>query len=231
MKAKISLAAGPVKKRILLVDDHPLMRQGLAQLINQHPDLTVCCEAAGAAEALRLIETAEADLAIVDLSLQGSSGLELIKDLRALRPDLLVLVMSMHDESLYAERCFHAGAKGYVMKEAGGHTVLAAIRCVLSGRVYLSEAMSGKVIASFTGRRPRGSNSPIEQLSDREFEIFELLGEGKSTREIAGQLHLSPKTVDVHRSHIKRKLELKDSISLIRYAVRWIETEGSGDRP
>ena len=157
--------------------------------------------------------------------------LELIKDLQALHPEVPVLVMSMHDESLYAERLLRAGARGYVMKQAGGETVLGAIRCVLSGRVYLSPKMSEKLLDSFTGRRPRGSNSPIEQLSDREFEIFELLGEGKSTREIARQLHLSPKTVDVHRSHIKRKLELKDSISLIRYAVRWIETEGSGDRP
>jgi DNA-binding NarL/FixJ family response regulator len=224
------LSPGP-KKRVLLVDDHPMMRQGLALLINQQPDLTMCCEAAAAAEAMRLIGTSKPDLAIVDLSLEGSSGLELIKDLQALHPEVPVLVMSMHDESLYAERLLRAGARGYVMKQAGGETVLGAIRCVLSGRVYLSPKMSEKLLDSFTGRRPRGSNSPIEQLSDREFEIFELLGEGKSTREIARQLHLSPKTVDVHRSHIKRKLELKDSISLIRYAVRWIETEGSGDRP
>ena len=224
------LFPGP-KKRVLLVDDHPMMRQGLALLINQQSDLTMCCEAAAAAEAMRLIGTSKPDLAIVDLSLEGSSGLELIKDLQALHPEVPVLVMSMHDESLYAERLLRAGARGYVMKQAGGETVLGAIRCVLSGRVYLSPKMSEKLLDSFTGRRPRGSNSPIEQLSDREFEIFELLGEGKSTREIARQLHLSPKTVDVHRSHIKRKLELKDSISLIRYAVRWIETEGSGDRP
>ena len=217
-----------LKKRVVLVDDHPMMRQGLAQLINQQKDLAVCCESGGAAEAMKLIDSSKPDLAIVDVSLEGSSGLELIKDLQALHPEVPVLVMSMHDELLYAERLLRAGARGYVMKQAGGETVLAAIRRVLSGQVYLSEKMSAKLLDSLTGRRPRGSSSPIEKLSDREFEIFELLGQGKSTREIAIQLHLSPKTVDVHRGHIKQKLELKDSTSLIRHAVRWVETQGSG---
>lgn len=216
------------KKRVILVDDHPLLRQGLAQLINQQVDLSMCCEAAAAAEALGRIESSKPDLAVVDLSLEGSSGLELIKDLQALHPDLPVLVLSMHDETLYAERCLRAGARGYVMKQAGGQTVLQAIRRVLSGQVHLSEAMAGKVLESLTGPRPRGATSPIEQLTDREFEIFELLGEGKSSREIARELHLSPKTVDVHRSHIKQKLELKDVTSLIRYAVRWVETQDAG---
>jgi len=204
-----------------------MLRQGLSQLINQQPELMVCCEAACAGEARRLISSSKPDLAIVDLSLQDSSGLEFTKDLQALHPNLPILILSMHDESLYAQRLLRAGARGYVMKQAGGHTILDAIRCLLSGRVYLSKQLSDALLDSLTRRQPRGSASPIEQLTDREFEIFELLGQGKTSREIAHELHLSPKTVDVHRGHIKDKLKLKDATALIRYAVRWVETQVS----
>ena len=154
----------------------------------------------------------------------GRGGVEFIKDALAVHAELSFLVLSMHDELVYAERMLRAGARGYIMKEAGGEKLLTAIRQVLGGQVYVSERLSATMLDAMTGRRPRGSNSPVEKLSDREFEVFQLIGQGKSTREIAGQLHLSPKTVDVHRSHIKEKLELKDATSLVRHAVRWVET-------
>jgi DNA-binding NarL/FixJ family response regulator len=155
----------------------------------------------------------------------GRSGLEFIKDLKAAEPDLAVLVVSMHDEVVFAERALRAGARGYIMKEAGGENLLAAIRQVLRGEVYVSPRMSSRILNDLSARRPRGSTSPIERLTDREFEVFQLIGQGKSTRDIAEQLHLSSKTVDVHRSHLKEKLELKDATALIRHAVRWVETQ------
>jgi DNA-binding NarL/FixJ family response regulator len=215
-------------KRLLLVDDHPMMRAGLAQLINKQPDVEVCCEAGNPAEALQEIGECQPDLLVTDITMPGRSGVEFIKDVLAVHTALPILVVSMHDEMIYAERVLRAGARGYVMKEAGGEKLLAAIRQVLAGKVYVSERMSASLLDSLTGRRPRGSSSPIEKLSDREFEIFQLVGQGKSTREIAKQLHLSPKTVDVHRGHIKEKLELKDATSLVRHAVRWVETQSAG---
>jgi DNA-binding NarL/FixJ family response regulator len=210
------------------VDDHPMMRQGIAQLVNEQTDLEVCCEAGNAPDAVKLIECSQPDLAIVDVSLDGSSGLELIKDLRARYPDVLVLVLSMHEESVYAERMLSAGARGYIMKNAGGGTVLAAIRQVFGGGVYLSEKMSARVLNSLADIKSQVSQSPIKGLTDREFEVFELLGEGKTTLEIALQLHLSPKTVDAHRRHIKQKLQMKTATALVRYAVRWIEAQNAG---
>ncbi|HVT73435.1 MAG TPA: response regulator transcription factor [Lacunisphaera sp.] len=219
--------ARPARRRILIVDDHPFMRAGLAQLIDRQADMQVCGEAGHPAEALKELERAPADLVLTDISMPGRSGLEFIKDLLAVRPGLPVLVISMHDEAIYAERVLRAGARGYIMKEAGGENLLAALRRVLGGDVYLSPAMSARVLENLSGRRPRGSNSPIEKLSDREFEIFQLIGQGRSTRDIAEQLHLSPKTVDVHRSHIKEKLGLRDATALVRHAVRWTETQGA----
>jgi DNA-binding NarL/FixJ family response regulator len=165
------------------------------------------------------------DLILTDITMPGRSGFEFIKDLVAERPDRLILVVSMHDEVIFAERALRAGARGYVMKDAGGENLLVAIRQVLAGQVYLSPGMSARILDDLSGRRPRGSDSPIEKLSDREFEILQLVGVGKSTRDIAAQLNLSPKTVDVHRGHIKEKLQLKDSTALVRYAVRWVETQ------
>jgi DNA-binding NarL/FixJ family response regulator len=216
------------RQRILLVDDHPMMRAGLAQIINQQPELEVCGEASDPAEALATLSRGTPDLVVTDITMPGRSGVEFIKDVLALHPRLTILVISMHDEAVYAERILRAGARGYVMKEAGAEKLLAAIRHVLSGQVYVSERMSARLLDAMTRQPARGSHSPIGKLSDREFEVFQLIGQGRNTRDIAAQLHLSPKTVDVHRSHIKDKLELKDATALIRYAVRWVESQGGG---
>lgn len=217
--------AAPAKRSVLLVDDHPFMRAGLAQLIERQPDLCVGGEAGNPIEAFAALAKTKPDLVLTDLTMPGRSGLEFIKDLLAAHPRLAVLVISMHDEVVYAERALRAGARGYIMKEAGGENLLTAIRQILRGEVYVSARMSSRLLEGLSGARPRGSSSPIEKLTDREFEIFQLIGQGKSTRDIADQLHLSTKTVDVHRSHIKEKLELKDVTALIRHAVRWVETQ------
>jgi DNA-binding NarL/FixJ family response regulator len=213
------------RRRVFLVDDHPMMRAGLAHLIERQADLTVCGEASNPAEALKAVSDAHPDVILADLTMPGRSGLEFVKDLLAVLPQLSVLVVSMHDESVYAERALRAGARGYIMKEAGGEAIVAAIRQILGGQAYVSPAMSARILDNLSGKKPRGSTSPIESLTDREFEVFQLIGRGKSTRDIAEQLHLSSKTVDVHRSHIKEKLKLKDPTALIRHAVRWVETQ------
>jgi len=214
----------------MLVDDHPMTRAGLAQLISKQPDLQVFCEAGDAAEAFQGLSKLKPDLILTDITMPGRNGLEFIKDILALYKGLPILVVSMHDELIYAERVLRAGARGYIMKEAGGEKLLVAIRRVLSGQVYVSERMSATLLDALTGHRPRGSGSAIEKLTDREFEVFQLIGQGKSTRDIAAQLHLSQKTVDVHRGHIKQKLELKDATSLVRHAVRWVESEGGNPK-
>ena len=203
------------------------MRVGLASLIDRQADLVVCGEAGNPAEAFTQLPKCKPDLVLTDLTMPGRSGLEFIKDLKAAEPGLTILVISMHDEVVHAERALRAGARGYIMKEAGGENLLTAIRQVLRGEVYVSPQMSARLLEGMSGTRPRGSTSPIQKLTDREFEVFQLIGQGKSTREIAEQLHLSTKTVDVHRSHIKEKLELKDVTALIRHAVRWVETQGA----
>jgi DNA-binding NarL/FixJ family response regulator len=216
------------RRRILVIDDHPFMRAGLAQLIDRQADMQVCGEAGNPAEAIRELARCRPDLVLTDITMPGRSGLDLIKDILAVTPGLPVLVVSMHDETIYAERVLRAGARGYIMKEAGGENLLTAIRRIMGGEVYLSPAMSARILENLSQRRPRGSSSPIEQLTDREFEVFQLIGQGRSTREIAEQLHLSSKTVDVHRGHIKEKLDLQDTTALVRHAVRWVETQGAG---
>jgi DNA-binding NarL/FixJ family response regulator len=231
MKPRPKAASSPApaaRKNILLVDDHPFMRAGLAHLIDRQPDMRVGGEAGNPAEAFLQLRKVRPDLVLTDLTMPGRSGLEFIKDLLAAEPTLSVLVISMHDEAVFAERALRAGARGYIMKEAGGENLLTALRQVLRGEVYVSPRMSTRILAGLSGSRPRGSSSPIETLTDREFEILQLIGQGKSTRDIATQLSLSPKTVDVHRSHLKKKLDLKDVTALIRYAVRWVETQGTG---
>jgi len=215
------------KQRILIVDDHPMMRQGLAQLINNEPDLQVAYEADTAGQALDLVAAHRPDLVLADISLPDKNGLELIKDIRAVGPDTVILMVSMHDETLYAERVLRAGARGYIMKQEGGKKLMAAIRQVLSGQIYVSEKMSAKILEIFSGRRRESSNSPVELLSDREFEVFQLIGEGKGTREIADHLHLSVKTVEVHRAKIKQKLNLTTATDLVRCAVRWAENQST----
>jgi DNA-binding NarL/FixJ family response regulator len=213
------------KKRILIVDDHPMMRQGLAQLIDNEPDLSVCGEADAAGPALTAAGTQKPDLVIADISLPDKSGLELIKDLQSMHSGLPVLVVSMHDESLYAERVLRAGGRGYIMKQEGGKKLMDAIRQVLSGQIYVSERMSAKILEIFSGRRPQGSDSPLAQLSDREFEVFESIGQGKATREIADHLHLSVKTVEVHRANIRKKLKLASGMDVVHRAIRWVESQ------
>ena len=222
---KLTGTAPTARKKILVADDHPMTRAGVAHLLNKQTDVIVCGEVGSPAEALTEIDKSRPELLLTDMTMPGRSGVEFIKDVLALHPDLPILVVSMHDEVIYAERALRAGARGYIMKEAGGERLLAAIRRVLNGQVYVSEGMSARILDNLSGQKPRGSHSPIEKLSDREFEVFQLIGQGKSTREIAKQLHLSPKTVDAHRGHIKKKLELNDATSLVRHAVRWVETQ------
>jgi DNA-binding NarL/FixJ family response regulator len=228
MTAKKKAAPAKGQRRILVVDDHPMMRQGLAQLIGNEPDLAVCCEAENANQALDAINQNLPDLVLADITLPDKSGLELIKDIQAMHPGLAVLVISMHDESLFAERVLRAGGRGYIMKQEGGRKLMEAIRQVLNGQIYVSEKMSAKILEIFSGRRSDTAASPVENLTDREFEVFRLIGDGHSTRRIAEKLHLSVKTVEVHRVNIKNKLKLESASELIRFAVRWVETQNTG---
>jgi DNA-binding NarL/FixJ family response regulator len=218
----------PSQKRVLIVDDHPMMRTGLAQLIDNEADLKVCAGADNAGQALNMVVGQTLDLILLDLSLPDKHGLELIKDIQALKPGLPILVVSMHDESLYAERVLRAGGRGYIMKQEGGKMLLHAVRHVLNGQIYVSEKMAAGILENFSGRHADAAVSPVQRLSDREFEVFQLIGQGKSTRQIAAHLHLSVKTVEVHRLNIKKKLKLESATDLVRHAVRWLETENSG---
>jgi DNA-binding NarL/FixJ family response regulator len=223
MPAKSKSAA----KKVLIVDDHPMMRQGLAQLIDNEEDLKVVAEADTGGQGLDIVVEQKLDLAVLDISLPDRNGLELIKDIRSVKPELPVLVVSMHDEALYAERVLRAGARGYIMKQEGGKKLLQAIRQVLTGQIYVSEKMSARILETFSGRKPEQSASPVAKLSDREFEVFQLIGQGKGTKEIAQHLNLSVKTVEVHRAKIKEKLSLLTATDLVRYAVRWAEAQGA----
>lgn len=201
-----------------------MMREGLAQLIGHETDLVVCGEADDAAQALEQIEKLQPDLALVDITLRSTSGLELIKDLRIRVPALSILVISMHDESLYAERVLRAGGRGYVMKQEGGKKLMEAIRQVLNGKTYVSERISAKIFDLFSGRLTE-SSSPVERLTDREFEVFRLIGQGLSTKQIAEKLRVSAKTVEVHRVNIKQKLKVATAAELIHFAVRWMDSQ------
>lgn len=214
----------PARKRILIVDDHAVLREGLRTQLNREADLEVCGEAVNAGDAVAAVEKLAPDLVVADINLPGRNGLELIRDLHALRPGLPVLVLSMHDETLFAERVLRAGGRGYVSKEASGQTLIAAIRRVLSGQIYLSDDVSTRLLGSFTGKaqRPR-SLSPVELLTDRELEVFTLIGQARETKEISRRLGMSGKTVEAHRASIKRKLKLKTGPELTRHAVLWVE--------
>jgi DNA-binding NarL/FixJ family response regulator len=207
------------RRNVFVVDDHPVLRQGLGRLINDQPDLAMCGEADSPVDAMRLLTAAKPDVVIVDLTLRGGDGLELCKQIRDRFTHLPILVVSMHDEGLYAERALKAGARGYVMKQEPQETVLAAIRTVIKGEVYLSAKMSAKLLRSFSGPKSDADLPPLQRLTDRELEIFRLIGEGQSVRAIAEKLFLSTKTVEAHKEHIKQKLNLKSSNELLQYAI------------
>ncbi len=218
-----------VQARILVVDDHPFMRQGIVDFLNGEPDLTVCAESATAAQAQMEVLAKKPDLVIADLNLPDKPGLEMIRDLRALVPDLRVLVHSLHDENMYAQRAIRIGASGYVMKVEPPQKLLAAIRRILSGHISVSDPVSSRLIRGIEG--PAGDGRGwVEDLTDREMEVFNLLGHGVATRVIAGQLSVTQKTVEAHRSNIKAKLKIKTAGALISYAARWVAAEGAAPK-
>lgn len=218
----------PRRHRLLLVDDHPVVLDGWMSMLQPHREFEVCAAVSGDAEARDAIERHRPDLVITDLNMPGRGGLELIKDAIARHPGIKVLVCSMHDEMLYAGRALHAGARGYLSKNSPGSVMLEAIHRVLEGGIYVSQQLAAHLATGFATQRPRGSNSPLEKLSDREFQVFEMFGQGKTAKEIAALLNLSPKTVSVHRDHIKEKMEFATSAEMIRQAVRWVESQHAG---
>jgi DNA-binding NarL/FixJ family response regulator len=211
-------------RRILLVDDHPIMRRGLAQLIQSEEGLEVCGEAGSAKEAMQIVETLQPDLVIVDLTLPDKNGLELLKDIHAQHPHLACIVLSMHDECLYAERALRAGARGYVMKEAAAEHLVGAIRRVLAGGLYVSDVVASRMLQGVVGTRAKMDGPLIERLTDRELAILEMIGSGVATKNIADRLAISTRTVEAHRSHIKEKLGIGDGPALMRYAVQWVDS-------
>ena len=224
MKAKLHAEPRDSRTRVFVVDDHPIVRQGLAQLINQEADLIVCGEAGDSVEALQMMASLKPDIVIADVSLRGGDGIELVKNIRMQDPDLPVLVLSMHDETLYAERALRAGARGYIMKQEPPEQVMVALRQVRSREIYLSESMGKRMLQQIVGgSHPAGS--PIERLSDRELEVFRLIGQGHGTRQIAEELHVSVKTVESYRAHIKEKMLIGNAYELVQHAVQWLENE------
>ncbi|HEU0274052.1 MAG TPA: response regulator transcription factor [Candidatus Udaeobacter sp.] len=211
------------KNRVLIIDDHVMVREGVAEIIRHEQDLDVCGTATTADEGLEAVNKLRPHLVLVDITLPGKNGIEFIKDARAAHPDLRILVMSMHDESLYVDRVLRAGGRGYIRKQEGGDKLIEAIRRVLRGEIVVSEKMTGRLLEKFSGRKTM--DSPLEDLSDRELEVFQLIGQGKTMKEIGDELHLSPKTVEVHRSRIREKLKITSAAELISYAARWTETQ------
>lgn len=214
-----SFAAG--KKTVFVVDDHPIVRQGLTLLINREADLAVCGEAEEMHSALRAIQAMRPDILIVDISLNGPDGLELLKNIRITAPRLPVLILSMHDESIYAERALRAGANGYIMKQEATEKVLVALRRILSGELYVSDRIANSMLRHYVRGASASEHSSISELTDRELEVYRLIGEGQGTRQIAEALHLSVKTVESYQAHIKEKLSLRSARELVQHAVQW----------
>ena len=219
--------AGLKKSKVFVVDDHQLIRQGLALIINRETDLVVCGEAEDAPTAMDAIATTHPDILIVDISLNGPDGLDLLKEMRMRNPEVRVLILSMHDEKIYAERALRAGAQGYVMKQEAAGKVLVALRRILGGEIYVSEQISDRMMQRYIGGPSVGKPSSIADLTDRELEVFRLLGEGQSTREIAETLHISVKTVESYQAHIKEKLSLRSARELLQHAIQWCMDENS----
>ena len=212
------------KKRIFIVDDHPIVREGLITIINHDKDLAVCGEADEPQEALKAISELRPDVVIVDITLKNSDGIELTKSIKARYPKLPVIVLSIHDESVYAERALRAGAQAYLMKEVVSENIVTAIRTVLSGEIYVSNKMGKKFLHKLAGSKVDTNSTPIDSLSDRELEIFRLIGQGYKPSKIAKSMHLSVKTVETYRARIKEKLNLADADELLRYAIRWVSS-------
>src|SRR5271154_5616926 len=221
MNAKAQLDVQAKKFRVLLVDDHPIVRQGLALLIDREADLSVCGEADGAHSAFHAMETLRPDIVLLDISLNGPDGLEVLKEIRMRSSSLPVLILSMHDESIYAERAIRAGANGYIMKQEATEKVLVAIRRILRGEVHLSDRLTSSMLQQYVRGTISSKSSPFLSLSDRELEIFRLIGEGRGTRQIADELHLSVKTIESHQAHIKEKLALRNARELVQHAIEW----------
>ena len=217
--------SNPRQHRVFLVDDHPLVREWLTNLINQQPDLRVCGESENAPDALAAIRLAKPEVAVVDISLKESSGIDLVKSLKSISPEVAILVLSMHEETLYAERALRAGAKGYIMKRETTRKVIEAIRRVLEGKPYLSDRVVEAMTLRVTEGETPGFRSPVERLSDRELEVFEFLGQGLGTRQIATTLRVSLKTVQAYCARIKEKLSLTSATGLLREAIRWNESQ------
>jgi len=221
-----------MKRTVFVVDDHPIVREGLAQMINRESDLTVCGEAQEMHGALQMIEALKPDILILDISLNGPDGLDLLKNIRARDPSLPVLILSMHDESIYAERALRAGANGYIMKQEATEKVLVALRRILSREIYVSSRVASKMLQQFVGASSTSArHSPVDDLSDRELEVLRLMGDGHGTRQIAEELHLSIKTVESYQAHLKEKLSLKNLRELVQYAIQWAITEKESGRP
>jgi DNA-binding NarL/FixJ family response regulator len=220
-------APAAAKKRVFVVDDHPIVRERLAELIAQEPDLQVCGEAEDASSALRAMQAQPPDIAVVDITLKDTYGIELIKDLKERVPGVPVLVLSMHDESLYGERAIRAGAKGYLNKQEATKKVIPAIRAILAGQMFVSEKMTATILQRMSGgQKMEGGGQPTDVLTDRELEVFQLLGQGLGVKQIAENLFVSTKTVEAHREHIKQKMGFKSSSELLRYAFEYLLKKG-----
>ncbi|HEV3276515.1 MAG TPA: response regulator transcription factor [Terriglobia bacterium] len=213
------------KRKVFVVDDHPIVRQGLAQLINREPDLVVCGEAGDSHSARQAITTVKPDILVLDISLSGPDGIELLKTIRQREPGLPVLVLSMHDESIYAERALRAGANGYIMKQEAAEKVLMAVRRILDREVYVSERVANKMLHQHIGRSTTVTQSPLDDLTDRELEVFRLIGHGYGTRQIAEELYLSVKTVESYQAHIKEKMAFHSARELVQHAIQWVISE------
>ncbi len=225
MATKVQTKSQTKKSRVFLVDDHPIVRQGLALLINGETDLMVCGEADGGFAALQAIAEIRPDLLVLDISLSGPDGIDLLKTIRIKEPALPVLILSMHDESTYAERAIRAGANGYIMKQEATEKVLTAIRRIIRGEIYMSERLASRILQHFIRGSATSIDSPLSNLSDRELEVFRLIGEGHGTRQIADELHISVKTVESYQSHIKEKLALRNARELVQHAIQWSVSE------
>ena len=228
MASKAQFAPETKRFRVLLVDDHPIVRQGLALLIDREGDLSVCGEAEGAHSAFHAISTLRPDIVLLDISLSGPDGLDVLKEIRVKSANLPVLMLSMHDETIYAERAMRAGANGYIMKQEATEKVLVAIRRILQGGVYLSDRLTNTMLQQYVHGASSAKKSPLVSLTDRELEVFRLIGEGHGTRQIADELHLSVKTIESYQAHIKEKLSLRNARELVQHAIEWTVSLNGG---